>query len=88
MPTIVTTTIFVPTFLTKYAENIKRHGHKHVPIIVVGDKKSPSNTREFFASRPVTPDQPTRLHRPSSRVSSRRQAGSELRQTTDAASQQ
>ena len=50
MPTIVTTTIFVPTFLTKYAENIKRHGHKHVPIIVVGDKKSPSNTREFCNS--------------------------------------
>ena len=37
---IVTTTVFVPTFLTKYAENLKQYGHD-TSIIVVGDRKTP-----------------------------------------------
>ncbi len=49
--TIVTTTIFVPTFLTGYAENAKRFGHD-VNFIVIGDKKTPAETAEFCQTVP------------------------------------
>lgn len=48
---IVTTTIFLPTFLTKYAENLKDSGWK-TSIIVVGDEKSPKETAQFCATIP------------------------------------
>ena len=46
---IVTTTVFVPTFLTKYAENLKQYGHD-TSIIVVGDRKTPEGVSKFCES--------------------------------------
>jgi Reversibly glycosylated polypeptide len=45
--TIVTTTIYVPHALEKYAENARFYGHERVNFIVVGDKKTPPETRPF-----------------------------------------
>jgi hypothetical protein len=45
--TIVTTTIHVPHALEKYAENARFYGHERVNFIVVGDKKTPPETRAF-----------------------------------------
>jgi hypothetical protein len=45
--TIVTTTIYVPHALEKYAENARFYGHERVNFIVVGDKKTPPETRAF-----------------------------------------
>src|ERR1700690_1894494 len=50
--TIVTTTIFVPRFLTGYAENIKRFGHKDVDFVVIGDKKTPPEAADFCQTIP------------------------------------
>lgn len=49
--TIVTTTIFVPHFLTGYAENIKRFGRK-ADFVVVADKKTPPEAEEFCRTIP------------------------------------
>lgn len=46
---IVTTTIFVPTFLEAYAKNLKKYGHE-TSIVVVGDKKSPERTKDYCKS--------------------------------------
>jgi hypothetical protein len=48
--TIVTTTIYVPRALQKYAENARFYGHEDVNFIVIGDKKTPSETRAFCDS--------------------------------------
>ena len=45
--TIVTTTIYVPRALEKYGQNAKFHGHSHLDFVVVGDKKTPAETRTF-----------------------------------------
>jgi hypothetical protein len=45
--TIVTTTIYVPHALEKYAQNARFYGHERVNFIVVGDKKTPPETRAF-----------------------------------------
>lgn len=45
--TIVTTTIYVPRALEKYCENARFYGHAAVDFIVVGDKKTPRDTRAF-----------------------------------------
>src|SRR5271169_3198294 len=45
--TIVTTTINVPRALEKYAENARFYGHEQVNFVVVGDKKTPAETRAF-----------------------------------------
>lgn len=45
--TIVTTTIYVPTFLKAYAENIKLYGHRYVNFIVIGDRKTPATAVQF-----------------------------------------
>ena len=36
--TIVTTTIYVPQALEKYAQNARFYGHSEVDFIVIGDK--------------------------------------------------
>ncbi len=48
--TIVTTTIGIPTALANYAANARHYGHKDVSFIVVGDRKTPSETRDFCES--------------------------------------
>lgn len=40
---IVVTTIFEPKFLDGYVENIRRHGHEGVRIIVIPDRKTPAS---------------------------------------------
>jgi len=45
--TIVTTTINVPVLLEKYAENAREYGHKDVDLIVIGDRKTPAEARDF-----------------------------------------
>ena len=47
---IVTTTIHIPVLLEKYAENARFYGHPDVDFIVIGDRKTPSGTREYCAS--------------------------------------
>jgi hypothetical protein len=44
--TVVTTTIYVPTFLKAYAENANKFGHE-VDYIVVGDRKTPPEAASF-----------------------------------------
>jgi hypothetical protein len=46
---IVTTTIRVPSFLTAVYENAARAGHRGVDTIVIGDAKTPPETRAFCA---------------------------------------
>lgn len=48
--TIVTTTIYVPSALEKYAENARFYGHTDVDFVVIGDKKTPAETRPFCDS--------------------------------------
>lgn len=48
--TIVTTTIYVPTALKKYGENARFHEHEDVQFVVIGDKKTPPETRAFCES--------------------------------------
>jgi Reversibly glycosylated polypeptide len=48
--TIVTTTIYVPRALEKYGENARFYGHDQVNFIVIGDKKTPPETRAFCDS--------------------------------------
>ena len=45
--TIVTTTIHVPTLLDRYATDAHEHGHRDVAFVVVGDLKTPGETREL-----------------------------------------
>jgi hypothetical protein len=45
--TIVTTTIYVPRALEKYGENARFYGHSDVNFIVIGDQKTPPETRAF-----------------------------------------
>jgi reversibly glycosylated polypeptide len=45
--TIVTTTIYVPHALEKYGQNAKFYGHSGLNFIVIGDKKTPPETRAF-----------------------------------------
>jgi hypothetical protein len=47
---IVTTTINIPELLKKYGENARRHGHSDLKFIVIGDRKSPAETRAFCDS--------------------------------------
>src|SRR5690349_19610023 len=47
---IVTTTIHIPVLLEKYAENARFFGHPDVDFIVIGDRKTPSGTREYCES--------------------------------------
>eukprot|EP00698_Gefionella_okellyi_P006424 TRINITY_DN15772_c0_g1_i1.p1 TRINITY_DN15772_c0_g1~~TRINITY_DN15772_c0_g1_i1.p1 ORF type:complete len:373 (+),score=34.37 TRINITY_DN15772_c0_g1_i1:96-1214(+) len=44
---IVTTTIYVPKALDKYAENAKQNGHEDVFFVVTGDRKTPVETRPY-----------------------------------------
>jgi len=46
---IVTTTIYVPKLLASYAEDAKKYGHSPL-FVVVGDKKTPSETEDFCAN--------------------------------------
>ena len=39
--------INIPVLLRDYAENVQRHGHGDVDIIVIGDRKSPPDTEAF-----------------------------------------
>src|SRR5258708_28806393 len=48
--TVVTTTIYLPTFLKAYAENAKKFGHTNVDFIVIGDRKTPEETRDLCES--------------------------------------
>ena len=48
----VTTTIHIPTFLTAYALDAERYGHQDVSFIVIGDKKSPTETADFCETIP------------------------------------
>ncbi len=48
--TIVTTTIYLPTFLKAYAENAKKFGHDNVDFIVIGDRKTPEGARAVCES--------------------------------------
>ena len=41
----LTTTINIPVLLRDYAENVQRHGHGDVDIIVIDDRKSPPDTQ-------------------------------------------
>jgi hypothetical protein len=45
--TIVTTTIYVPRALEKYAQNAKFYGHSNLNFIVIGDRKTPPETKAF-----------------------------------------
>lgn len=45
--TIITTTIYVPTALEKYGQNAKFYGHSDLNFVVIGDKKTPAETRAF-----------------------------------------
>jgi len=45
--TIVTTTIYIPTALEKYCQNARFFGHSDLNFIVIGDKKTPAETRSF-----------------------------------------
>jgi hypothetical protein len=45
--TIVTTTIYVPTALEKYGQNARFFGHSDLNFVVIGDKKTPPETRTF-----------------------------------------
>ncbi len=45
--TIVTTTIYVPQVLEKYGQNAKFYGHSELNFVVIGDKKTPQETRAF-----------------------------------------
>lgn len=47
--TVVTTSIYNPTFLKAYAENARYFGHKDVDFIVVADKKTPPEAAETCA---------------------------------------
>ena len=49
--TVVTTTIFIPTFLSAYVE-IARHYQHRVDFIVIGDRKTPLETTAFCATIP------------------------------------
>jgi hypothetical protein len=44
--TLVSTSIYTPTFLIDYAKNAERYNHD-LDIILVGDVKTPRDTREF-----------------------------------------
>lgn len=47
---IVLTTINVPVLLDEYADNFEKFGHKHdVALIVIPDRKTPSEAREVVA---------------------------------------
>jgi hypothetical protein len=46
---IVTTTIYVPVTLEKFAANARAYGHSDVEFVVIGDRKTPSETRDFCA---------------------------------------
>lgn len=48
--TIVTTTIYVPSALEKYAQNARFYGHDDVSFVVIGDRKTPSETGAFCES--------------------------------------
>ncbi len=48
--TIVTTTIYVPGALEKYAQNARFYGHANVSFVVIGDRKTPPETRAFCGS--------------------------------------
>ncbi len=45
--TIVTTTINVPVALEKYSQNARFYGHSDLSFVVIGDKKTPAETRAF-----------------------------------------
>lgn len=40
----------MPNVLRAYGENVKRHGHRDVAFVIVGDKKTPAATGAFVAS--------------------------------------
>jgi len=44
---IVTTTIYVPKLLEKYAQNSRFYCHDDVCFVVVGDKKTPANVGQY-----------------------------------------
>ena len=48
--TIVTTTIYVPQALEKYARNARFYGHPELNFIVIGDRKTPAGTQAFCES--------------------------------------
>src|SRR5436305_1270417 len=44
---IVTTTIHVPRLLQKYAENASFYGHRDLEFVVIGDRKTPPEAKDF-----------------------------------------
>jgi hypothetical protein len=44
---IVTTTIYVPLTLRKFADNARQFGHTDVEFVIAGDRKTPPETRAF-----------------------------------------
>jgi len=44
---IVTTTIYVPLTLRKFADNARQYGHTDLEFVVSGDRKTPPETRAF-----------------------------------------
>lgn len=49
---IVTTTIYFPSFLKAYADNVKVYGHDDVEFIVIADTKTPEGSRAFCEGLP------------------------------------
>ena len=49
---VITPTIYIPTFLTGYVENARNWWHDDVDYVIIGDKKSPSGTAEFCRTIP------------------------------------
>jgi hypothetical protein len=49
---IVVTTIFEPRFLDDYVENLERHGHDDVGVIIIPDRKTPRSVYEAAAKHP------------------------------------
>lgn len=47
--TIVTTTIYLPELLRVYAKNAKDFGHTDLDFVVIGDRKTPAEVKEFCA---------------------------------------
>ena len=48
--TIVTTTIYVPSALEKYCQNARFYGHSDLSFVVIGDQKTPPETKQFCNS--------------------------------------
>lgn len=43
-----TTTINIPTFLKEFSNNFKKNNHKNISFYIVGDYKTPKNTKKYI----------------------------------------